>query len=83
MLQARAARSAGAGTLSLRAGVSGSIVGSLFIRSFERAERVSLAMAARGYRGDLPVMGAGRLRPTDLSFAAGFFLFLMGIWLWQ
>lgn len=83
MLQARAARSAGAGTLSLRAGVSGSIVGSLFIRSFERAERVSLAMAARGYRGDLPLASAGRLRPADLSFAAGFFLFLMGIWLWQ
>lgn len=83
MLQARAARSAGAGTLALRAGVSGGIVGSLFIRSYERAERVSLAMAARGYRGGLPTLSAGRLRPMDLAFGAGFLLFVIGIWLWQ
>jgi cobalt/nickel transport system permease protein len=83
MLQARAARSAGAGTLALRAGVTGGIVGSLFIRSFERAERVSLAMAARGYRGDLPGTPHRGLRSTDLWFAAGFSLFLIGIWLWQ
>jgi cobalt/nickel transport system permease protein len=83
MLQARAARSAGAGTLALRVGVTGGIVGSLFIRSFERAERVSLAMAARGYRGGVPATAAGRLRPTDLAFGAGFMLFLMGIWRWQ
>jgi len=83
MLQARAARSAGGGTLALRAGVAGGIVGSLFIRSFERAERVSLAMAARGYRGDLPAARQGRLGLSDLWFAAGFGLLLSGIWLWQ
>ena len=83
MLQARAARGAGGGTLVLRAGVAGGIVGSLFIRSFERAERVSLAMAARGYRGDLSPARRERLRPSDLWFAAGFTLLLMGIWLWQ
>lgn len=83
MLQARAARSAGGGTLALRAGVAGGIVGSLFIRSFERAERVSLAMAARGYRGDLTTARHERLQATDLGFAAGFTLLLIGIWLWQ
>jgi cobalt/nickel transport system permease protein len=83
MLQARAARSAGGGTLALRAGVTGGIVGSLFIRSFERAERVSLAMAARGYRGDLPATRQGRFQSSDLWFALGFGLLLTGIWLWQ
>ena len=28
--------------------------GALFIRSYERGERVHLAMIARGYQGDLP-----------------------------
>ncbi len=48
MLQARAARSAGNGALVLRAGATGGIIGALFLRSFERSERVALAMAARG-----------------------------------
>jgi len=84
MLQARAARSAGAGALSLRAGATGGIVGSLFIRSLERAERVSHAMAARGYRSDAP--GAGLTLPAvsarDSGFGLGFALLVMGIALW-
>jgi cobalt/nickel transport system permease protein len=82
MLQARSARAAGGGTLALRAGVGGSIVGSLFIRSFERAERVSLAMEARGYRGGEVLPGRKRLHTLDLLFGAGFALFLVGICLW-
>ena len=31
--------------------------GALFIRSYERGERVHLAMIARGYQGDLPKEG--------------------------
>jgi cobalt/nickel transport system permease protein len=83
MLQARAARSAGAGTLALRAEVTGGIVGSLFLRSLERSERVARAMEARGYRGDALLLGAGRLQGTDWLFAAGFGLFLIGIWIWR
>jgi len=37
-----------------RARVAGCMVGSLFLRSFERAERVSAAMQARGFTGLLP-----------------------------
>lgn len=83
MLQARAARGVGDGTLALRASVTGGMVGSLFIRSFERAERISLAMAARGYRGELPAGAERRLGAPDLAFAAGFAAFLAGIWLWH
>lgn len=57
MLRARAARSAkpdgrGGGTLRWRAGVVGGMVGALFLRSFERSERVYAAMLARGFDGD-------------------------------
>jgi cobalt/nickel transport system permease protein len=33
-------------------------LGSLFVRVFERGERVYLAMASRGYRGTMPATGA-------------------------
>jgi cobalt/nickel transport system permease protein len=36
--------------------------GALFIRSFERGERVHLAMLSRGYTGTLPDTGRGRRR---------------------
>ena len=35
------------------------LLGSLFIRSYERGERVHLAMVARGYDGTLPSRGTG------------------------
>lgn len=43
----------------------------LFIRSYERGERVHLAMLARGYSGRLPVMDAAQERvPGPRRFAA-------------
>jgi cobalt/nickel transport system permease protein len=33
-------------------------VGALFVRSFERGERVHLAMRSRGYTGRMPLLGA-------------------------
>jgi len=56
LLRARAARSGGAragGTLLWRAKIAGGMVGSLFLRSYERSERVYAAMTARGYTGQL------------------------------
>lgn len=45
-------------------------VGHLFVRSYERGERVEQAMAARGYRGALPRFGtAGAGRPHALVAA--------------
>lgn len=41
-------------TLRQRAHVAGCMVGSLFLRSFERAERVSVAMQSRGFAGLFP-----------------------------
>ena len=60
---ARAARSAGkraGGSLLWRAQVAGSIIGSLFLRSMERSERVYAAMAARGFTRGFTRGFAGR-----------------------
>jgi len=48
-------------------------LGMLFVRSFERTERVFDAMRARGYRGRFPDQAELRLRPMDLVGA--------GLWL--
>jgi cobalt/nickel transport system permease protein len=51
---ARQARSAGRGrTLLWRAQVVGGMIGSLFIRSYERSERIYAAMRSRGFDGEL------------------------------
>jgi cobalt/nickel transport system permease protein len=43
--------------------------GTLFIRSFERGERVHLAMVSRGYDGALPSFGATPARPVEWAWA--------------
>jgi cobalt/nickel transport system permease protein len=57
LMRAREARSArpasgkGGGSIPWRARVTGNMVGQLFLRSYERSERVYNAMLARGYDG--------------------------------
>ena len=41
------------GTVAWRARVTGGMAGSLFLRSFERSDRIYEAMAARGYDGEV------------------------------
>lgn len=49
----------------------GNFIGMLFVRSFERTERVFDAMRARGYRGRFPEPVELRLQTKDLVLAAG------------
>ncbi len=53
LLRARAARAGGGsgGSLLWRARIAGGMVGNLFLRSYERSERIHAAMLARGYDG--------------------------------
>lgn len=44
-----------------------STVGALFVRTFERGERVHLAMVARGYEGTMPSTGAPSATATEWS----------------
>ena len=48
--------------------IIGYIIGALFIRSFERGERVYLAMKARGYDSEFSSSHTGRLRANDFVF---------------
>ncbi len=73
--RARLSRSAvvegrGGGSVRWRAGVVGGMVGSLFLRSYERSERVYAAMQARGFDGEFRTMGGRPLATADwLAFA--------------
>ncbi len=68
--RARVSRSAvvegrGGGSLRWRAGVVGGMVGTLFLRSYERSERVYAAMQARGFDGEFRTLGGRALATTD------------------
>ncbi|MCA9972252.1 MAG: cobalt ECF transporter T component CbiQ [Anaerolineales bacterium] len=86
LLRARDARSARltadgklGGTLLWRAKVAGSMVGQLFVRSFDRSDRVFNAMLARGYRGQMLTMNPHVMRPPDWAAAALALLALLGV----
>ncbi|TAK21357.1 MAG: cobalt ECF transporter T component CbiQ [Chloroflexota bacterium] len=76
LLRARAARSAVAaghrtgGTVTWRGQVAGAMVGQLFIRSYERSDRVYQAMLARGMDGTYPILHAHAFARED-AFAIG------------
>ena len=75
MSRARAARSAGrdearGGSLRWRATVTGQMVGSLFLRSYERSERVYAAMQARGFDGELRSLAGPALSRAAVGWLA-------------
>jgi cobalt/nickel transport system permease protein len=51
-------------------GVLGKTAGALFIRSYERGERVHLAMVSRGYTGTMPVIDEVTATRSQWSYAA-------------
>lgn len=78
MKRARDARCYG-GRWLWHAKVVGQMIGMLFVRSYERAERVYQAMLARGFEGKMPHVSAGRLDYKDgvlVLVAVGSFLLL-------
>jgi cobalt/nickel transport system permease protein len=73
MLRARDARSGGAGgrsggSIRWRATVTGRMVGSLFLRAYERSERIYAAMQARGFEGEFRHLRARALRRVELAW---------------
>lgn len=84
LLRARAARSArglhgAGGTLWWRAQVAGGMVAQLFLRSYERSERVYQAMLARGYQGQLLTMNPHVMMRRDWLLGLGALLLLLAI----
>lgn len=95
MSRARQARSAQAphgrsgGSIGWRARVTGAMVGSLFIRSYERSERIYAAMLARGFSGQLHSPDLARPDQRSLTWfalallAIAVFVVAANLWAWR
>jgi cobalt/nickel transport system permease protein len=68
MKQARDCRRVGRGPFFKELKLLSSMLGTLLIRSFERAERMHSAMLSRGYSGDFPVYSPRKFSWRDLAF---------------
>jgi cobalt/nickel transport system permease protein len=75
LLRARESRSAtvaghkSGGSVMWRARVAGNMAGQLFLRSYERSDRIYNAMLARGYTGQLRTLNPHVMKKSDWSFA--------------
>lgn len=76
LLRARQARSAAApgsrsgGGVLWRAKVAGNMAGQLFLRSYERSDRIYNAMIARGYAGHLYTLNPHEMKSVDYYVTA-------------
>jgi cobalt/nickel transport system permease protein len=79
--EARSASPKGAAGRDLlwRAKVLGGMIGSLFLRSYERSERIYAAMLSRGFDGQIRVIHAGTLGSSDFVIGGAFLAFLLTI----
>jgi cobalt/nickel transport system permease protein len=80
---AREARDCGYGPWSLRMRSRTGLVGVLFLRTFDRAERIYRAMAARGFDGRISGGREVSMRPADRLFTAAALAAAAGIVLWD
>jgi cobalt/nickel transport system permease protein len=83
MLRARQARSAAmagrnsGGSVLWRARIAGHMAGQLFLRSYERSDRIYNAMLSRGYKGELMTMHAHHFHMSDWLIGAAALLGLI------
>jgi cobalt/nickel transport system permease protein len=82
--RAREARSAephgkAGGSLLWRAKILGGMIGSLFLRSYERSERIYAAMVSRGFDGTIRTMRAQGLRAAELMLSLAFAAYLLAV----
>lgn len=78
LLRAREARSAAGpgngrsgGSVFWRARIAGHMIGQLFVRSYERSDRIYQAMLARGYRGDWLTINPHTMKQFDWLVLGG------------
>ncbi len=72
--RARDLRSSGSSGTGI--GVFARLVGVLFLRTVDRAERVFQAMLSRGFEGDIPSLKRSRVAAGDWAFLAATIVFL-------
>ncbi|MBU1206783.1 MAG: cobalt ECF transporter T component CbiQ [Proteobacteria bacterium] len=75
IVRARDMRSFGASGTGIKVFVR--IIGILFLRTIERAERIYYAMLSRGFQGDMPTFKRSHITAIDLVFVATTILFLV------
>jgi len=57
--------------------VWGSLLGQLFLRTLDRAERIYQAMLCRGFTGAFPVMGKDKVTMKDVVYTIGWGVFFL------
>jgi cobalt/nickel transport system permease protein len=70
------------GNIYWRARVTGGMAGSLFLRAFDRSDRIYMAMVSRGYDGEVRAEPLPKLRSNDwlfLTFSLGILALLLVI----
>jgi cobalt/nickel transport system permease protein len=65
------------GSLLWRAKVLGGMIGSLFLRSYERSERIYAAMLSRGFDGQIRTMRSQGLESSDVMISTAFVGYLL------
>ena len=70
-----AARSGG--SLAWRARVTGGMAGNLFLRAFERSDRIYMAMLSRGYDGEMRSLPLPRLTGRQISILAASLILML------
>jgi cobalt/nickel transport system permease protein len=76
MKQARDCRRVGHARFREELKILSSMLGTLLIRSFERAERMHFAMLSRAYEGDFPVVSPRTFSLRDILFLLGVTFFV-------
>jgi cobalt/nickel transport system permease protein len=84
LMRAREARSAGiqgnkrGGSLLWRVKVTGSMAGQLFLRSYERSDRIYQAMVSRGYTGHIRTLNPHEMTQLDwINLICSFFILIL------
>ncbi len=89
MRRARDFRGAAAAPIARRLRATGGVIGSLFVRTLDRSDRIHTAMVARGYQGEPHSLSRLRFGVTDAVFlaaVAGYLVmcrWLLPAWLWR
>ncbi len=53
------------------------LIGTLFVRTVDRAERIYYAMLSRGFQGDIPSLRPARIAVNDLAYLTAMVIFLV------
>ncbi len=69
----------GGGSIVWRARVLGGMIGTLFLRSYERSERIYAAMLSRGFAGEIRTLKEPPLSPRDVWITAGLIAGLVSV----